>query len=261
MIATAERVSSSDMSDNYVFQRSKLAYVEAIKHIVEAEGKKVLEIGSGDGYGIKIIAPKVEELITIDKFKSDAVHELDYPNVRFQQINVPPLKGIPDRYFDFVVSFQVIEHIPNDKLFVKEIARVLKPNGQFIVTTPNKKMSITRNPWHVREYNLEELANLLLREFNKVEKLGVSGNDKIMNYYQKNVESVRKITKYDVFNMQWWLPRQLLQIPYDILNRRNRKKLLNQDDQLVKSIQMEDYFVEQANEHCFDWLYIASNPR
>jgi len=261
MVATAERVSSSDISDNYVFQRSKLAYVEAIKRIVEAKGKKVLEIGSGDGYGIKIIAPEVEELLTIDKFKSKVVNELGYPNVRFKQINVPPLTGIPDRYFDFVVSFQVIEHIPNDKFFVKEIARVLKPNGQFIVTTPNKKMSITRNPWHVREYYLEELGNLLLREFKQVEKLGVSGNDKIMKYYNKNIESVKKITKFDVFNMQWWLPRQLLQIPYDILNRRNRKKLLNQDNDLVKSIKMEDYIVEQAHEKCFDWLYIASNPR
>jgi len=260
MIATAERVSSSDVSDNYVFQRSKLAYVEALKRIVNANGKRVLDVGSGDGYGIKIIAPEVEELLTIDKFKSKAVEELSYPNVRFEQINVPPLKGIPDRHFDFAVSFQVIEHIPNDKLFVKEIARVLKPSGQFIVTTPNKKMSITRNPWHVREYYLEELSNLLLRNFQHVEKLGVSGNEKIMDYYRKNVESVRKITKYDILNMQWWLPRQLLQIPYDILNRRNRKKLLNQDNELVKSIKMEDYIVEPAHDACFDWFYIASKP-
>jgi len=261
MIATAERVSSSDASDNYVFQRSKLAYVEAIKHIVKTNGKRILEVGSGDGYGIQIIAPEVEELLTIDKFKSQAVLELDYPNVKFQQINVPPLKGIPNSYFDAVVSFQVIEHIANDKLFVKEIARVLKPDGLFIVTTPNKEMSITRNPWHVREYLLDELTKLLLRDFQTVEKLGVEGNEKIMNYYNNNVESVKKITKYDIFNMQWWLPRQLLQIPYDILNRRNRKKLLNQDDQLVKSIQMDDYALVPAHRKCFDWFYIASKPR
>ena len=49
-----------------------------------------------------------------------------------------------------VVTFQVIEHIKNDHLFIQEIKRVLKQDGLFIMTTPNRKMSLTRNPWHVQ---------------------------------------------------------------------------------------------------------------
>ena len=60
-----------------------------------------------------------------------------------------------------MVTFQVIEHIKRDRDFLKEIYRVLKPGGKLILTTPNKNMSITRNPWHVREYDPKEMHDIL----------------------------------------------------------------------------------------------------
>ena len=252
ILQTAERVSQEDMSDNYVFQRSLLAYLEAAK-IVSGD---VLEIGAGEGYGIKHIAPKANKYLTLDKHP---VHiDPQYTNVSFKQMNIPPLAGIEDNSFDFVVSFQVIEHIEADDKYVSEIHRVLKPGGKFIVTTPNKKMSITRNPWHVREYTIEELVTLLSKSFSKVDAKGVFGNEKIMDYYNKNKASVRKITRFDVFDLQHKLPRQVLQIPYDILNRMNRKKLLNQNNNLVSDIHYEDYSISMAKEGCFDLFYIAT---
>lgn len=252
VLQTAERVSHEDMSDNYVFQRSLLAYLEAAK-IVSGD---VLEIGAGEGYGIKHIAPKAENYLTLDKHP---VHiDPEYTNVSFKQMNIPPLAGIEDGSFDFVVSFQVIEHIEADDKYVSEIHRVLKPGGKFIVTTPNKKMSITRNPWHVREYTIQELKTLLGQSFSEVEAKGVFGNEKIMDYYDKNKASVRKITRFDIFDLQHKLPRQILQIPYDILNRMNRKKLLNQNNSLVSDIHYEDYSISEAKEGCFDLFYIAT---
>ncbi|MBK6641847.1 MAG: hypothetical protein IPG39_11760 [Bacteroidetes bacterium] len=62
-----------------------------------------------------------------------------------------------------------------------------------------------------------------------------------MEYYRKNRASVEKITRFDIFNLQYRLPRQLLQIPYDILNRMNRRKLLQSNTSLVSDIKMEDY--------------------
>lgn len=252
VLQTAERVSHEDKSDNYVFQRSLLAYLEAAK-IVSGD---VLEIGAGEGYGIEHIAPKAKSYLTLDKYP---VHiDPKYTNVSFRQMNIPPLEGIEDESFDFVVSFQVIEHIQNDKKYVSEIHRVLRPGGKFIVTTPNKKMSITRNPWHVREYTIDELVTLLKASFSSVDAKGVFGNEKIMDYYNKNKASVRKITRFDVFDLQHKLPRQLLQIPYDILNRMNRKKLLSQNNSLVSDIHYEDYSIQDAKEGCFDLFYIAT---
>lgn len=249
---TAERVSHEDKSDNYVFQRSLLAYLEAAKFV---QGK-VLEVGAGMGYGIKHIAPKTDEYLTIDKHELKLDPKFDH--VQFKKMNVPPFTGIASNYYDYVVSFQVIEHIEDDETFVSEIARVLKPGGSFIVTTPNIKMSITRNPWHVREYTVQELKVLLEKDFDHVECKGVFGNKKIMEYYEKNKASVAKITRFDILDLQHRLPRRVLQIPYDILNRMNRRKLLDQNNDLVNDIHYDDYNIQKAGDKAFDLFYIAT---
>ena len=250
-IQTAERVSQSDVSDNFVFQRSYLAYVEAAKLI----SGNVLEIGTGSGYGIELLSSKADKFLTIDKFESTVGAEASktIDNVDFRQMNVPPLTGLDNNQFDFVVSFQVIEHIKKDTAFVKEIHRVLKPGGKFIHTTPNKKMSLSRNPWHIREYTVNELADLLTAVFSSVDKKGVFGNDVAMKYYKENKASVRKIMRFDLLNLQYNLPRWMLQIPYDILNRRNRNKLSDSGTH----IKLEDYFVADAKDDCIDLFYIA----
>ncbi len=255
ILQTAERVSDKDVSDNYIYQRSLFAYEEAAK-LVSGD---VLEIGTGSGYGIEIISPKTNKFITVDKFENENLTRLKekFNNLVFIKTNVPPLTGIEDNSVDYVITFQVIEHIQNDKEFVKEIYRVLKNKGKLIVTTPNIKMSLTRNPWHIREYTINELENLLLKSFQSVEKLGVFGNDKVMKHYEKNKESVKKFTRFDIFNLQYLLPRQLLQIPYDILNRINRNKLMKSSDSLVSDIKLDDYFIDKANDNCLDLFYCA----
>lgn len=255
LIQTAERVSHIDASDNYVFQRSLFAYAEAAKLV----HGKVLEIGTGSGYGIEMIASKAEQFVTVDKFENDNIAGLVKvnPHIEFLKMSIPPLTGIADNSFDFVITFQVIEHIKNDKLFVQEIHRVLKKGGKLIVTTPNKKMSLTRNPWHIREYLVPELKALLLQSFEEVRTLGVYGDDTVMEYYWANKKAVERITRFDILNLQYNLPRWCLQIPYDIMNRWNRKKMLNSDNEMVSKIKMTDYFLADAGNDCLDLFYVA----
>ena len=251
-IATAERV-SLEKSDNYVFQRSVLAY----HHAAELVKGDILEIGTGMGYGVEIIAPKATRYISIDKELPAQINQLE--NVEYYDMEVPPI-GFENCSFDAVVSFQVIEHIEEDIDCVREVARVLRPGGKFVVSTPNAPMSLTRNPWHVREYNADELRNLLECHFSKVEMFGVVGNEKIMEYYRQNRASVRKITRFDLLDLQHRLPRKLLQLPYDILNRINRKSLHKKNTALTDSIVMEDYSIVpyKAGMECFDLFAVAT---
>ena len=239
-LATAERV-SRDASDNFVFQRSLLAYDRAAE-IVSGD---VLEIGTGTGYGIELVAPHCDRFVTVDKYA--AAGDRHAANVEFRRMCVPPL-GFEDESFDFVITFQVIEHIDDDTAFVREIARVLRPGGRLILTTPNAPMSLTRNPWHVREYRIDELRRLPSEAFSAVETYGVFGNRR----------SVERIARFDLFDLQHRLPRRLLQLPYDLLNRINRRRLLRQNEALTTSIRMDDYRIAPAAEGCFDLFFIAT---
>lgn len=251
-IVTAERV-SLEKSDNFVFQRSLLAYHRAAE-LVDGD---ILEIGTGMGYGVDIIAPKATRFITVDKQLPENILQL--ANVEYYEMEVPPIE-FENSSFDSVVSFQVIEHIAKDIDFVREVSRVMRAGGKFVVSTPNAPMSLTRNPWHVREYNADELRNLLECHFSKVEAYGVVGNEKVMEYYRKNRQSVRKITRFDFLDLQHRLPRVLLQIPYDILNRLNRRALHKKNTSLTDSIVMADYSIVpyEAGMECFDLFFVAT---
>ncbi len=256
-IRTAERV-SAEASDNFVFQRSLLAYHAAAERL----SGTVLEIGTGTGYGIQVVAPHTDRFVTIDKHRPANLSELQRQaaNVEFRTATVPPLP-FDEAAFDCVISFQVIEHIEQDAEFVREVHRVLRPGGKFIVTTPNAPMSLTRNPWHVREYRAEELRALLQGPFAQVEMLGVSGNERVTAYYECNRESVRRIARFDIFDLQHRLPRQLLQIPYDWLNRQNRRKLLKQNRELTTAIRMDDYRIGPVGDDCFDLFFVAEKAK
>lgn len=253
---TAERVKENVQAENFVFQRSVLAYLEACKLV----HGNVLELGTGDGYAVKTMSKHCSKYVTIDKFENKTMHSLEYKlsNVSFVKMKFPPLMGIPDNFFGFVVCFQVIEHIPSDNFFVKEIFRVLKPNGTFIVTTPNAERSLTRNPYHVREYSSESLQKLLSNYFAEIKSMGIAGNQTVEEYYEKNKLSVNKILKYDLLELNKKLPSYFLRIPYDIGNYLNRRYLFKNNTALTQNICCEDYRLETASSQSFDLFFIAT---
>ncbi|ENN96227.1 methyltransferase type 11 [Methanocaldococcus villosus KIN24-T80] len=85
--------------------------------------------------------------------------------------DVTDLSQIPDNSFDVAISNQVIEHVPDDSKMLKEIRKILKPNGLLYISTVIKKWygfwiywknGFKLDPTHVREYmSEEEFLNLL----------------------------------------------------------------------------------------------------
>ncbi len=252
-VFTTEITSEVITSDNPIHQRHKKAYMAAATYV---QGD-LLEVGCGQGRGIPILYPNAQKYIALERHQ-EIVDDLKkkYPNVDIRQAVVPPFPGIPDNSFDTIISFQVIEHIKDDVAFLKEIYRTLKPGGKAIITTPNIKLSLTRNPWHIREYTADQLYQLTSGIFSKVIAKGIHGNDRAMLYYEMNKQSVRKFTRFDILDLQHRLPNWALRIPYDILNRINRNKLKEADNELVRSITDADWLITDTPDTSIDLFYI-----
>lgn len=255
MFINATEITSAEIvSDNPIHQRLLFAYEAAQEYIAG----DLLEIGCGEGRGVELLVQKANSYTAIDKIAT-VVDRLKakYPKVKLLNMFVPPFTGIDDNSFDRIVTFQVIEHIEDHESFVKEIQRVLKPGGFAIITTPNIKMSLTRNPWHIREYTHAELFNLLQKNFSKVDMKGVFGTSVVNNYYEKNKASVQKFKNWDIFDLEHKLPRKILQFPYNILNRINRNRLLKEVQTDVAAITTSDFSLKEANDTCYDFFCIA----
>jgi ubiquinone/menaquinone biosynthesis C-methylase UbiE len=253
-VFTTEITSEQISSDNPIHQRLFKAYVIATNYI----SGDLLEVGCGEGRGVSLLMQHAKSFTAVDKL-GEVMHELQvkYPSGRFLSLNIPPMRELQDNSYDSVVSFQVIEHIQDDLMFLKEIHRVLKPGGVALITTPNRSMSLSRNPWHIREYLPQQLRDLAESVFGRVKLKGITGNEKVMHYYAQNKRFVDRITQFDIFNLQYRLPSALLKIPYEILNRWNRNKLQSNDQGLVTNIRHEDYIVVDDASDALDLLLIA----
>lgn len=250
---TTEIASDKLVSDNPIHQRLLKAYIAAQPWI---KGD-LLELGCGEGRGVEMLLPHAHRYLGLDKIGKviDSLR-VRFPEIEFRQAVIPPFEGITDNSFDTIVSFQVIEHISDDAFFLEEIYRVLRPGGKAIISTPNSMHTLSRNPWHEREYTPQELIDLCSGIFDKVEAKGVGGNKKVWAYHHANRVSVNKIMRFDIFNLQHRLPVWLLRVPYEILNRINRRKLHKEHGISVVQISAEDYPLVEDPEEGLDLFYI-----
>ncbi|GMQ29687.1 class I SAM-dependent methyltransferase [Algoriphagus confluentis] len=250
---TTEIASDKLISDNPIHQRLLKAYLAA-KPWIQGD---LLEIGCGEGRGVDELLPLAKSYLGLDKI-GEVISMLQdkYPGVSFRQAVIPPFVGFKEESFDTIVSFQVIEHIENDRLFLEEIYRMLRPGGKAIISTPNIAHTLSRNPWHVREYLPHELTLLTSGIFDRVEPKGIGGNQKVWEYHEANRLSVQKIMRFDVLDLQHRLPAWILRMPYEILNRINRNRLHQQRGESVIRISHGDYPLVENPEKGLDLFYI-----
>lgn len=253
MLYSTEVTSSKIISDTPLYARTRKAY-EIVQPWIAGN---TLEIGCGEGYGIDIYKENTSSLTLIDK-SSQAVSLLrqKHPKACVIKKRVPELTGIPDNSYDSIIAFQVIEHLDNDRLFLNEIHRVLKPGGKAYITTPNKSKTIVSNPWHYREYNLNELNSLLADTFGKFDIKGIKGNAITDAYYANNKASVTRILQFDLLKLHRILPDTLLKVPYELLNRINRLYLLKKNPTHIQSITSDDYQLDTCSEGTLDFFCV-----
>ena len=144
-----------------------------------AQGKRVLDLASGEGYGAVLLAEVAESVVGVDIDPQAIQHATSRylrPNLKFLEGSILdiPLQG--ENLFDLVICFEAIEHIEKPEKLLGEVKRVLKKDGIFIVSTPNK-LTFSDDTgqmwaWHTREFYFPEFRDLLGRFFPHTEFLG-----------------------------------------------------------------------------------------
>lgn len=140
------------------------------------KNKVVLDVACGEGYGTYYLSQFAAKIVGVD-IDSDVIRNA---KKKYERDNLTYVEGLaenldfPTGYFDVVVSFETIEHLrkENQERFLSEVKRVLKPNGVFIVSTPDKARTdlfLAKNPFHLNELSCGEFIKLLKVYFSRVD--------------------------------------------------------------------------------------------
>ncbi len=136
-----------------------------------AEGKDVLDIACGEGYGSNFLAGTAKSAVGIDI----DIKVIDHATGKYKKNNLKFLQGSVDnipldtKSIDLIVSFETIEHHDKHEKMLQEFKRVLKPDGIIIISSPDKLNNLNRspyiNPYHIKELYLDEFRELINRYF------------------------------------------------------------------------------------------------
>ncbi len=136
-----------------------------------AEGKRVLDIACGEGYGSNLLAQFGSKVIGVDRDEKTIAHA----QAAYQHRNLEFIVGdcmaipCPNQSVDLVASFETIEHIDNHEAFIAEIKRVLAPGGLLVISSPDKAeyraVSGGANLFHQAELSHTEFLHLLEQAF------------------------------------------------------------------------------------------------
>ena len=167
------------------------------------KNKKILEIGSGNGffleelkkenYNINGCEISKERLIHLKKLKNITIYNYDF-NFKMSEF---------EDKFDIVVMFHVLEHISNPKKFLENVRNILKQKGKIIIEVPNSDdhqlvLNENYNQWywqraHVNYYHPKTLSKILSKtKFKKIKIFGIQRYSIENMFYWKLKNSPQK---------------------------------------------------------------------
>ncbi len=243
------------VSANFLYKEALARYVFVLKLL--KKNYKVLDLGCGTGYGTSLLAAKAKLVVGVDISRE----AIDFCNKKYQGWNIKFKIGdiqklnYPDKYFDIICSFEVIEHLKNHTTFLDETRRVMKPSGSFVMSTPNK---IVHSPdgkiqskYHFREYTYNDLEKLLFKKFKNVNILGQSKSSfakaSLISFMNSQNTRQRLVDK-DVFNLRKLVSKatkeKIWKIVGNFLGRKDQDLLKLSDFPITsKNVANCEYFV------------------
>lgn len=164
-----------------LFQEHRARYLRAT---AGGRGKRVLDLGCGEGYGAAQLATVARTVVAVDvhpravRFAARKYRREKLIFVCADARRLPFKPGV----FEQIVSFEVIEHLPEPDGFLAETGRILDPAGELVFSTPNRRTYPAGNIFHPREYTLAELNRILPRHFRITEIIGQAGNERLREW-------------------------------------------------------------------------------
>lgn len=243
--------------ESFWYYRQLFGYQYASSEIILA-GDKVLEVGSGEGYGAAVLAGKAAAVTGLDKNPDAAAHAA----VKYRRDNLEYLSydglalPFPDASFDKVVSLHCIEHIPDDAFFLSEVSRVLKPGGCLVVSTPNKAYRVQPTRWykfHVREYTAAEFQTLLGSAFPKVSLRYLRCPNKFFDMELKLTRTGNLIQRMDPLNLYARVPNAVKQAFFRVFSLLNHGR----GGPPQAAVSTADFSVTDADERGLDLIAVC----
>ncbi|QJW92711.1 class I SAM-dependent methyltransferase [Frigoriglobus tundricola] len=132
-------------------------------------GPTVLDAGCGGGGVVDFLCRQGFEATGVDKFSMflEIASERKFLG-RFLQADLNERLPFPDRSFDTTICLDVLEHVPDDRVAIRELARVTR--GRLVIAVPQEDqwmgqfrlaLAPYRDPTHLRYYTPDRLRELV----------------------------------------------------------------------------------------------------
>lgn len=191
-------------SENGQIQQEVLC--EAIKSKLKPDPSlQILDAGCGPGWLEKRLSrdfpliqgcDSAETLIQVAKSQN--------PNLTFKLANIENVLPYTENFLDCVILNMAIHDLENPNSALKQIARVLKPNGQLLITLPNPYYAFPVGVWKrgILRRLLFKKPKLILREINKSNTASKTAVwNKHLSSYARSLEFYLEIAKQSGFKL------------------------------------------------------------
>lgn len=187
---------------------SKGTHGKVLELLENIDGKRILDCGSGKGTFTERLIKNKGRVFACDIKAEDFKLKIPFKKADFNK-KVP----FPSSFFDKIVSIEVIEHLENPSLFIKELNRILRKEGILIITTPNihniksklqflfktnfhwfQKSEFGKNgSMHINPLYWREIYYLLNKYGFRIEKISANRYWGYTFYYSKTDNILKKI--------------------------------------------------------------------
>ncbi len=250
---TGERLHEGETLFRIDVERHRAPYRFVLEQI---ERGRILDLGSGSGYGVAELAGPGRWILGVDRVPPDPAQRCEGTAFVRGDLEALPLAA---GSFDAVVSFQVIEHLVDPGPYLRTIVALLRRDGVALLTTPNRLTSDGANPFHVHEYTADELAGRLRAHFESVEMLGVGAIEAVARYYDARLRRVRRLARLDPLGLRYRLPRPLIEWVLPRAARLVRSSIRRSGE--FPAATWRDFPIGPARDDCLDLLVICRRPR